>query len=90
MERTNFVVQRLQDNMTGSPPEFRREESWRVMLGCLLTTQQRSGPDSPVARFLRRKPFRPSLQNCSSASLEMLLKSEVTGFGGIRRASVDT
>jgi hypothetical protein len=85
MEGSIFVVQRLRDNVTGSLPTFHREEFWRVMLGCLLTTQQRSGPDSAVTRFLRRKPFCPSLQNCSAASAEMMLKAELSSFGGIRR-----
>jgi N-glycosylase/DNA lyase len=85
MEGNNFVVQRLQDNVTGNPPRFHREEFWRVMVGCLLTTQQRSGPDSAVTRFLRRKPFCPSLQDCSVASAEILLRAELSSFGGIRR-----
>ncbi len=87
MEENVFVVQRLHDNVTGSPPTFQREEFWRVMLGCLLTTQQGSGPDSPVTRFLRCKPFRASLQNCSTTGAEILLKAELSSFGGIRRGN---
>jgi hypothetical protein len=80
-----FVIQRMQGNVTGDPPEFRQDEFWRVMLGCLLTTQQRAGPDSPVTRFLRREPFCPGLQDCAGATVEALLKRELIKFGGIRR-----
>jgi hypothetical protein len=30
-----------------------RDEIWRAMLGCLLSTQQKSGPKSPLNRFMR-------------------------------------
>jgi hypothetical protein len=80
-----FVIQRMRDNVTGEPPRFCRDEFWRVMLGCLLTTQQRSGPGRPVQRFLGRKLFSPSLQDCASGNAELLVKAELNSFGGIRR-----
>lgn len=89
IERTSasrFITSRLRDNLSGAPPLFSREEFWRVMLGCLLTTQQRSGPDSSVSRFLRRRPFQPALEDCSPETTESLVRDALVRFGGIRRA----
>lgn len=81
-----FVSSRIQDNVTGPPPQFSREEFWRVSLGCLLTSQQRSGPGSPVHRFLRRRPFMPALRTCSIQTVESTISEALTTFGGLRFA----
>ncbi len=47
----DFVVARYKLNVEGEPPEFSRHNFWRWMVGCLLTTQQRSGPTTAVSRF---------------------------------------
>jgi hypothetical protein len=54
---STFVVERVRRNVSGKGCRFSREAFWRVTVGCLMTTQQRSGPDSAVARFMRAKPF---------------------------------
>lgn len=56
------------------------------MLGCLMTTQQRSGPDSAVARFIRARPFPLSLSACTKFGVEALVRRNLSEFGGIRRA----
>jgi hypothetical protein len=81
-----FVSSRIQDNVSGPPPEFFREEFWRVMLGCLLTTQQRSGPGAPVNQFLRRRPFTPALRDCMPRTVESIVSEALTTSGGLRRA----
>ena len=83
---SRFTTSRLRDNVSGPPPRFSREEFWRVMLGCLLTTQQRSGPESSVSRFLRRRPFQPAMEDCSPETTESFVRDTVVRFGGIRRA----
>jgi hypothetical protein len=81
-----FVASRIKDNVAPEClPVFERGAFWRVMLGCLLTTQQRSGPDSSVTRFLRRRPFCPALDECGVETVEALVVNELTKFGGIRR-----
>jgi hypothetical protein len=35
---------------------------WEVLVGALLTSQQPSGPDSYVVKFIRTKPFPQSAQ----------------------------
>ena len=83
---SRFVLSRIKDNVAPEcPPAFGRDEFWRVMLGCLLTTQQRSGPDGSVARFLGRKPFCPALDKCIVETVEAEVVNELTNFGGIRR-----
>jgi len=52
-----FVCERIADNVEGPTPQFDRERFWYVLLGCLMTTQQRSTTGSPVDRFLDVKAF---------------------------------
>jgi hypothetical protein len=54
---SNLVASRNEINVEGKPPKFSRASFWRHMVGCLLTTQQRSGPTSPVPRFNGTYPF---------------------------------
>ena len=82
-----FVASRIQDNVSGPAPQFSKEEFWRVMLGCLLTTQQRSGSGSRVHQFLRRTPFEPALDDCSIETAEMTISAALRNFGGLRRHS---
>lgn len=57
------------------------------MLGYLLTTQQRSGPDSRVVQFLQRRPFDPALAGCSRDSAESIVRRALSEFGGLRRGA---
>lgn len=47
-----FVQTRIATNLAAEKPAITREVFWERMVGCVLTTQQRSGPDSAVSRFL--------------------------------------
>lgn len=59
------------------------------MVNCLLTTQQRSGPDSAVARFIRAETYPLGLAACQSAEAPAEhVTAALTGFGGLRRTSV--
>jgi hypothetical protein len=80
-----FVMDRQQRNVEGHAPRFNREEFWLILLGCLLTTQQRSTKGAPVDRFLELKPFPLSLSLCAR-EIEKQIVSILTSFGGIRRA----
>ncbi len=67
---------------------LQESEIWRVLLGCLLTTQQPSGAGRPVDRLVNGRPFLLRLQVCRSAhSCEKLILRELTRFGGIRRTN---
>ena len=52
-----FVTHRISRNLSGNRPALTPSRCWHALLMCLLTTQQRSGPDSPVQRVLTTRPF---------------------------------
>lgn len=63
-----------------------RPNLWHVLVGCQVTTQQRSGLDTPVSRFLRSESVALNYAVCRrSAALHKLLESEFTK-AGLRRA----
>jgi hypothetical protein len=67
-------------------PEFSRAHFWYVLIGCLLTTQQRSTKGSQVNRFLDTKPFPLALEACEKQpSLGEFALKTIKDFGGIRR-----
>jgi len=80
-----FRLEREERNVTGAAPVFDREEFWRVLLGCLLTTQQKSTQGSPVDRIIEQKPFSLSLRECLQ-DVQKTVISVLTNFGGIRMA----
>lgn len=56
-------------------------------MSCLLTTQQRSGPESAVTRFNKTNPFPLSYATCcDQKNLETFATKKIAEFGGIRRA----
>lgn len=82
-----LVRQRIQRNIDQPVELPSKENFWDVMIGCLLTTQQRSGPKSAVARFTSIKPFPLNHSACSlQADLKAHIENTITNFGGIRRA----
>lgn len=72
-------------NVNGRGPSFNRDAIWRVMIGCLLTTQQRSGPDAPIGRVLHATPFPLALDRCKPGKVERYVLATLTKAGGIRR-----
>ena len=82
-----FVLNRFERNVKRIIPEVSEIIFWEAMVSCLLTTQQRSGPESAVTRFILTKPFPLDLSECKkSENLGKFAEDVITGFGGIRRA----
>jgi hypothetical protein len=81
----SFVLERRARNVDGPAPAFDREQFWQILLGCLLTTQQRSTKGSPVDRFVETTPFPLSLARCKQGT-ETTIREVLTQFGGIRMA----
>ena len=77
--------ERTRENVAGPAPTFDRERLWYVMMGCLLTTQQKSTSGTAVSRFLAAVPFPLSLSVCSLDGIEELVLRTLTDFRGIRR-----
>jgi len=80
-----FVIERQCDNVNGPPPTFSRDQLWYVLIGCLLTTQQRSTRGSPINRFLEMEPFPLALSKCNTGNISTLVETEIKKHGGIRR-----
>jgi hypothetical protein len=81
-----FVQNRLQRNVEGAIPQIDDDEMWMTHVMCLLTTQQRSGPDSAINVFLECKPFPLSLEACRNYdSLQDTAFRLLTDAAGIRR-----
>jgi len=83
-----FVRKRIENNLRAEKPSVTRDTFWYTMVGCLLTTQQRSGPNSPVSRLLWG-PFRLRYDVCAAqADLASFVRNVLTEFGGIRRTNM--
>jgi hypothetical protein len=81
-----FVVYRRERNLATDKPAISRDYFWLTMVGALLTTQQRSGPDSPIARFSSLKPFPLRYQACvRQEDVAAFTRQVLQDFGGIRR-----
>ena len=84
-KNNTFVQMRNSLNLRKLKRRITKADFWRVMVGCLLTTQQRSGPDSPVSRFLLTKPFPLDYETCCRRrNLEAFVRKTLGAFGGIR------
>ena len=81
-----FVRIRKKRNLDNPPTHVTKEEAWYGMIACLVTTQQRSGPNSPAARFLNLKPFPLSYGNCSSSDSSSETIQEILSECGLRRS----
>lgn len=80
-----FVQERIRRNLAVVPPNVSRERFWHVLVACLLTTQQQSGPTSKVAQFIRTEPFLLSYEACRGAKDVLTYTAKILGdFGGIR------
>jgi hypothetical protein len=85
---TDGLVRSRRVDLTTSRPMLTRGGCWHALVGCLLTTQQKSGPESPVARFIRSKPFLLDYEVCRAESdLRGFITRTLTEFGGIRRSN---
>jgi len=66
-----------------------KSQIWEVMISCLLSTQQRSGPDSPLNKFINAKPFPLKYPDCLNHNdCAQYIKKIISGFGGLRRADI--
>src|SRR3989442_7955380 len=82
-----LVRHRRQRNVEKPRPTISKEYIWMALVGCLLTTQQRSGPGSAVKRILDANPFPLNYNECSSkVDIEKFAREVLTSFGGIRRS----
>ena len=79
-----LVAARMERNLAAEKPHVSRDEFWLKMLACLLTSQQRSGPDSPVTRFLSLDPFPLRVETCDGCNVEAHVGEALKRARGIR------
>jgi len=61
MQSNQFVQRRIEKNIKNSLTSVSNELFWESLVSALLTTQQRSGPNSAISIFLQENPFPLSL-----------------------------
>ena len=85
-ETSPLVLSRRSRNLEGRREPLTEALGWSAMVSCLLTTQQRSGPQSPITRFIRTKPFPLSLAAArSQKNVDRWVVATLSGSRGIRR-----
>ena len=80
------VTDRIAQNLRDDKPTITKEEFWHRMVVCLLTTQQRSGPNRAADRFSKQTPFPLRYDACVRQGdlLNSFAWHELTNFGGLR------
>ena len=82
-----LIRARQEHNLAKTKPAVTKERFWRAMVSMRLTTRQKSGPESHVARFIRLNPFPltyPTVHQARHAGV--LIAKVLRKAGGIRFA----
>jgi hypothetical protein len=83
-----FVKFRIAANLNEDKQPVTKVLFWKTMISCLLTTQQRSGPGTSIARFMSAKPFPLQHELClAQADLATFVTKVLSDFGGLRRST---
>lgn len=84
--QNELVIDRRRRNLERRGIDLSKKYLWWVFVGCQVTTQQRSGPDTPVSRFLQSASLALDYGECvQTKSLNDLLVREFTA-AGLRRS----
>ena len=84
----HFVKTRIATNLADNKSPISEDVFWDRMVGCLLTTQQRSGPESSVTKFLLTKPSPLDYKICTDQEeLAEFARKVLSDFGGLRRST---
>ena len=84
----NFVQARIKRNLTKTKPRTTKSALWRNLVSCLVTTQQRSGPNSLVNIFLNSESFLLDYSLCKSKSRIEFSAERVLAKYRLRRSNV--
>jgi thermostable 8-oxoguanine DNA glycosylase len=83
-----FVLDRVEQNLNRKHVVLSKKRLWYVHIGCQVTTQQRSGPDSLVSIFLDSDSRALNYKKCAETkNLESLLRNEFKK-ANLRRSNV--
>lgn len=77
-----FLIKRRERNVHRQNIVINEDVIIKTMIACLLTSQQRSGPNSVVGRFLSKEPFPINFEIISKVDkIEDYLKQELKKNG---------
>ena len=77
-----FLIKRRERNVLRQNIVINEDVIIKTMIACLLTSQQRSGPNSVVGRFLSKEPFPINFESISNVDkIEDYLKQELKKNG---------
>jgi hypothetical protein len=80
-----FVQKRREQNVEEAEIDIIEEQFWNAHLAALLTSQQRSGPDSHVSKFLKNEIRTVSLGRCRNVDdVSKFVSETLEAHGGIR------
>ena len=80
-----FVQLRIRRNVEQPPVSMTLEAFWEEMVNCILTTQQKSGPDAPINRLANVQPYPLGYARYREvADARVFATAVLTEFGGIR------
>jgi len=87
--KTNdFVLDREKRNISREVVDLSKNILWYVFVGCQVTTQQRSGKNSAVGKFLESKSNALNYEKCAnSTDLENLIRFELSN-ARLRRSNI--
>jgi hypothetical protein len=84
-EDNPFVRKRREQNVQQVEIDLTPEQFWNAHLAALLTSQQRSGPESHVSKFLKNEIQSVSLDRCRDAEdVSTFVSKALEAHGGIR------
>jgi hypothetical protein len=81
----SIVKERIDRNLQHVGVAISKDHFWRALVGCLLTTQQRSGPNSRVAVFLGTNDQILDFDYCSNAKNLPKVVEGTLSKNGLRR-----
>jgi hypothetical protein len=81
------VLERISRNIRHENIDLSRENIWHKVVGCLITTQQRSGPESRVSKFLKGSPSILSLASLVDLAQVGTRARDDFSTAGLRRAN---
>jgi len=86
--RNKFVQARIKRNLGKTKPRITKTVFWRNLIACLVTTRQRSGPNSWVTRFLNSDSFLLDYSLCESKPRLELAAEKMLAKYRLRRSTV--
>lgn len=83
-ENDQLFIDTVNTNVKNLLIDSSKDDFWKTIVGCLLSTQQNSNPESPISKFLDQEPFPLCLEECKRSDLESYAATVLSNFGGIR------